>query len=956
MTTLSIRRFSGAYPVVPSYALPDNAAQTAKDCDVRQGELRPMPLALPVFTNLPAGIKGAFSKDGLTFLTSASPMSAALSPTIDDVNARLYFTNDEGFRVCKWTDCYSDGRAVPSWRVGVPRPSAPLTVERRRKNRWPGIPNTVAKLRFFFESGGQRYGEVEITPTAKPSTPAFSGYTFDSTIDVATALANAAAASVAVPGKTIAASHVYFVASYTHPADGRVYPMGWNTVEPWLGRSSVSITETGVTVDALVPRSFPALYVTRVRLSDGTEVNIDYTGAAAESDALPTSASPAVEFWIENTDDGSRVFTAYSSNSSFSYGANTTVPGGVTVSLTPTGPTTYELNLSYGFVETRSYVYTMINDWGEESAPSDPVLIDIGHLDDVVLRVDFNEAVEQLQGYRPFDHLQFYCAAENITYLAVRASTSNVESIEDLFRSLLWRDPKPEGLAYYQAQYNAGRSMAEIAAEIMQSEEYKHPNQWLAVEDLYWKLLNRAPIDAELTYWTNELERGVSMPTVIWGFVNSAEFKALHPSGLTVTQYFQKFLGRNPLADGLAYWNAKIAENPYNVAHMIDIMLASTEYLELNRDRYITDLLTEVYKRAPTPLELEAAITQFENGASLNHIAYVAASSLVDTGAAHIDEGNDRLLGWTLGSTTWTAPPPDLKQLTVLPNGVFAAFKDRTIYFSEPYRAFAWPDIYAQTLAHQVVAMRSFEGQLLVATHNDPVMVSGAHPEGMTQQRITANSAAVSPYAISEVSGRPVYASRDGLVMLEGTRASLDFSHQFWSSELWRSKYGDRLSTMRLVSHDDRLIGLFDSGDGFIIHYDAQTPNIVEFSEAGGFPFSLPGDTAIYLAKPMGVFALFGATQGAARLLTWHSKEFTLPANTSFAMCKLVATGSLTLTFYGDGEIYYTTTVSSVALANHYLRLPSVQRYLRFSVKIEGTGVVQSFDVAHSAAELRNGI
>lgn len=950
MTTLSIRQFSGAYPVVPTYLLPESAAQNARDCDVRQGELRPLAQSMSAFPNLPAGIKGAFSKDGLVFLTSQSPMTAALSPTIDDVNARLYFTNDEGLRVCKWTDCYSDGRSVPSWRVGIPRPTAPIITELQRKNRWPGKPNTSAHLRFFFESAGQRYGEVEITPTAKPGSLSFSSYTFDSTVNVG---AIAAARRDPVPGDLVTASHAFLTNAVIGENDEVLYAAGWNRISTSQVTLDVAINAGGV---VWLGDPYSSTLVTKLRLADGVEVDIDYAGTAPGSTDIPEFASPAVEFWLENDDDGSRIFTAYSSNSAFSFGASAVVPGGITISLTPTGDTTYEINLYYGTVETRSYVYTMLNDWGEESAPSDPVVIDIQHLDDVILRVDYNDCIAQLSGYRPLDHLQFYCASETATYLAVRASTSNVESVEDLFRSLLWRDPLPGGLAYYEAQYNAGRSLAAIAEEIKASVEYKHPDQWLAIEDLYWKLLDRAPSNAGLTYWTDELERGTSLNVIIWEFINSAEFKDLHPSGLTITQYFQKFLGRNPLSDGLAYWTAKIAESASNVGHMISIMLNSTEYRDLNRDRYLTDLLTAIYKRPPTALEMEAAINQFENDASLNHIAYVAASSLVDTGAAHIDEGDDRLLGWALSSTDWTDPPPDLKQLTVLPNGVFAAFKDRTIYFSEPNRAFAWPSIYTQTLSHGIVAMRAFEGQLLVATQTDPVMLSGAHPNGITQQRITANSAAVSPYGISEVSGRPVYASRDGLVMLEGTLASLDFSHQFWSSEKWRETYGARLSTVRLVSHDDRLMALFDSGDGFIIHYDAAAPHVVTLSEFGGYPFSLPGDTAIYLAKAAGVFSMFGTTQGAARTFIWHSKDFTLAAHTSFAICKLVATGSLALTFYGDGAQFFTTNVTSGPLATHYIRLPSSSPYLRFSVKIEGTGAVQSFDVAHSAAELRNGI
>ena len=130
---LSVPTFTGAFPKTPPHLLPNNAAQTAKNCDVRQGELRPMPDVLPALTNLPAGVKGVFSDKGLTFLTSQSPMRAALSPTIDDMYSRVYYTNDAGFRVSRWTDTYEDGRAVESWMVGVPTPKAKRIAEKRRK-------------------------------------------------------------------------------------------------------------------------------------------------------------------------------------------------------------------------------------------------------------------------------------------------------------------------------------------------------------------------------------------------------------------------------------------------------------------------------------------------------------------------------------------------------------------------------------------------------------------------------------------------------------------------------------------------------------------------------------------------------------------------------------------------------------------------------------------------------
>lgn len=953
---LSIPTFAGAFPKTPPHLLPNNAAQTAKNCDVRQGELRPMPDVLPALTNLPAGVKGVFSDKGLTFLTSQSPMRAALSPTIDDMYSRVYYTNDSGFRVSRWTDTYSDGRAVQSWMVGVPAPKAKLIAEKRRKNRWPGYPGAAPKARFFFEADGQRFGETDVTLTGKAGAPAFSAYTFDAGVDLQSVVREASSKK-AVPGATLHCGAVFFaqplIATDSLGAEV-IYQAGWNTAI--LGYE-VTITSAGAQIKPAGGSGGTVLastvHATKVRLPSGDELEIDYAGESESQTAMPDFATPAVEFWIENT-DGARLATVYSSNSSFVYGASS-VPGGMTLSITPTGGTTYELNLSFGTMETRAYTYTMINDWSEESAPSDPVVVDVTYLEDVVLRVDYDECVAQLQGYRPFDHVQFYCAANNTDYLAVKTAPNSASNIADLYYSILWREPDAAGLAFWEQEYANGASLASIAAAMYQSNEYQKAEIYLTIERLYTTLLGRPSDDPGLQYWVGLFNRGTSVTEIIWSFLNSSEMATRYPSGRpSISQYYQMFLGRAPEPEELAYWQSVITPNPAIEATLLFEILTGKEYRDTKTQPTLMEMLTTLYKRAPTTEEIAAAQSLLDNGHSLNSVAYIVASSLGTDGTGHVDEGDDRYLGWTLTSTTWTAPYSDMKMLTVLPNGVFAASRDRTIYFSEPYRPYAWPDIYAQTLPFEVVGLRAFEGQLLAVTSGEPYMISGAHPEGMTQQRVTSSSAAVAEWGVSEVAGRPAFASRDGIVLIEGTRASLDFSRKFWTPELWRQKYGSRLASIKLVSYNDALLGLFDSGDGFVLHYDEQQPHMVEFSETGGYPFTIPGRSAVYLARPTGVVSVVGLDGAAPRSYVWHSKEFTLPANTSFAVCKIVVTGSTTVTLYADGVQYHQATATSSNLGEVYLRLPSPGRYLRFSLKLEGTGVVRSVELAHSIAEMRN--
>ena len=956
---------TGAYPVVPPHLLPDNAAQYAQNCDLRYGELKPLAVALSVFTQLPAGTKGVFTPDGQRFITSATPMRAYLSPTTDDVNDRVYFTNGDGLRVSKWSDADNSGKEIPSWKVGVPRPTQVIEVEKVRKNRWPNYPAAAIKAKFYLEADGLRYEEKDVALTPKDGAIPFSAYTFDSTINAKQVVADAAlneSTNFVKVGATVTATGLWLAADAT--IDGVAYTA--NRYVLFSEPRQITITQTGVSIGyaydnaAFVLSSFTltSTQVTKLLLQDGTEATIDYTGTVADPTATPSNARPCVEVWLENGDNpGERIWTTYTGGS-VSAGAVSSFPGGAEVTLTPTGDTTYEINISYGVIEDRAYVYTVVNDWGEESQPSEPVTVSVTYLDNVILRVNFDAIAASLDdnGYRDFDHIQFYLAI-NGDYVAIKvanassAAVADDASITDLYHSLLGREPDAGGLAYWTAEYNKGMSLSDIAAAMMQSREYTDYTGYLAVEDLYLFLLGRPHDDPGFDWWRDQFNSGMPLWRIVYGFLTSTEYKAAHPTLPSINSMYQLFLSRDADASGLAYWTARVAaeaddDNVY--AAMIYEMLISTEYRELHAGRHVTDILTVILQATPTAQQIADAKAKYLAGFSIN--ALIASEAAVTTDG-YLDEGGERSLGSTLQSLDYHEPPAGLSMLTALPNGVFAGVVGTHVYFSEPFLPFAWPTTYTQTLGHEVKGVLAYNGQLLVTTTASPVIITGVHPAGMTQQKIGSSEAGVNEYGMAIVSGMPVYASKDGLVTITGVTGSLEFSHKFFTNEKWRSMYGSRLSTIKLISHDGKLIGLFDSGDGFIIHYGAAQPHLVEFSQTGGYPFTIPGEESLYIATGAGQKKLFFGTDQA---YVWWSKEFHLPFPGVYAAVKVVHNGNATLTFYGNGVQLSQQSISSAAWKETYLRLPAGTRYTRFSIKVAGTALIQEIHVAMSGAGLAN--
>ena len=132
MTTLSIRKFNGEIPRLPADRLPEDAAQTAINCEFAHGELRPLK-ALGTHYTVGATAqpcRALFTADGVNFYAWNMPTRAYLHPTIDDTaNRVIYHTQGQGLKVAtlagmKAINLNPEPPSVPL-DLGVTRPAAP---------------------------------------------------------------------------------------------------------------------------------------------------------------------------------------------------------------------------------------------------------------------------------------------------------------------------------------------------------------------------------------------------------------------------------------------------------------------------------------------------------------------------------------------------------------------------------------------------------------------------------------------------------------------------------------------------------------------------------------------------------------------------------------------------------------------------------------------------------------
>lgn len=157
------------------------------------------------------------------------------------------------------------------------------------------------------------------------------------------------------------------------------------------------------------------------------------------------------------------------------------------------------------------------------------------------------------------------------------------------------------------------------------------------VTRIYQAVLDRAPDDAGLDYWSDERQRGVPLAAVVGSFRTSPEFELRFgamldaPVGVWVETMYQRVLGRSSDAAGKAYWTDLIDSGVSTREALIIHFADSVEYriatgtgpegfadrVEKSRQRYAAlgddyvyqvDFVSAFARGSTTQLEVEDGI------------------------------------------------------------------------------------------------------------------------------------------------------------------------------------------------------------------------------------------------------------------------------------------------------------------------------------------------------------
>lgn len=321
---------------------------------------------------------------------------------------------------------------------------------------------------------------------------------------------------------------------------------------------------------------------------------------------------------------------------------------------------------------------------------------------------------------------------------------------------------------------------------------------------------------------------------------------------------------------------------------------------------------------------------------------------------------------------TW-APPPEItvagvarymRGLVNLPGGFLAGFLGRTVYFSEPYHAYAWPADYTHTVPFDIVGLGVFDQTLVVCTTGGPFFISGASPDGMSRLDIGSNQACLSWASIAPVTGGVVYASPDGLclasssgvqVFLPAPLGKVDWNA--WRPDLMTCcehdgvlylTYGARdaqggqalaglaLGSMKLVTFDVRVTALY---------CDRATDTLYA---------ALPPAAG---AKPTAAHLFGGAANRTAK---WRGKRITLERYAGFAWLVVrgeqSAAAPATVRLYGYDVVDGIEVASLVHEASVTDALPlrvAPGRFLEYEIEVVCKARITTVQFASSTMELQ---
>lgn len=193
----------------------------------------------------------------------------------------------------------------------------------------------------------------------------------------------------------------------------------------------------------------------------------------------------------------------------------------------------------------------------------------------------------------------------------------------------------------------------------------------------------------------------------------------------------------------------------------------------------------------------------------------------------YLDKKANTQLGEACPSIYWDPPVDGLKGLVSLQNGLFAAYKDSTVYVSDWNAPHAWPYEHTVTIDYPIVGLGSFGNTIVVCTEAAPVLIVVQDPTNPTTKAIQENCPCVSADSIVNTRNGVIFASQNGLVLINSTSPTF-ITEKLLTQDEWLPLHPESLKGAFL---NNIYYGFFtnptDTAAGFIFDLDSYTYSTV---------------------------------------------------------------------------------------------------------------------------------
>jgi len=263
---------------------------------------------------------------------------------------------------------------------------------------------------------------------------------------------------------------------------------------------------------------------------------------------------------------------------------------------------------------------------------------------------------------------------------------------------------------------------------------------------------------------------------------------------------------------------------------------------------------------------------------------YFVKEVAVATTSTNDDVGSN--IGEPILTTMWQMPPVDLRGIVAHPSGAMVGFRKNEVWMTEPSAPYAWNPDYRVTTDYDVVAVGVFGSSIVAATEGTPYLISGVDPAAMSPTRIDKPWPCVSKRSMRSMGDAVVWACPLGLAAV-GNGGSMLLTEQFFTIDEWRERQPE---TMFSGEYDGKYFAAYTIAAGTeVLIFDRAREATITRAEAdlNGLYSDVSTGNLYFLT---GAALKQWDANSAYRLpFTWWSKEFQLPVPVNLAAAKVEA-------------------------------------------------------------------